>query len=298
MTIRLIHLTDPHLTALDRPGKTTGIGKRALGALSWWRKRRHQHRPERLALTVAAIAAERPDAILVGGDLCQIGRAAEIAAAQDWLEALSEHAPVLLVPGNHDIYQRDSIAPVLTAWRPWLGLHPTSADDDPLAPYPVEWRMPGVTVIGLNSAVPTAIGSARGRLGAGQITRLDRMLAAADRRADRVCVLIHHPPAPGLCHWRKALADAGRLTAVLLRHRVDFVLHGHLHDNRAAIVSGLRVFGTASASGCLPAEPASYRVFDLAVAPELPITMRLRQHRAEYGFVTLAEEHWLAAGSD
>lgn len=274
---------------------TTLFGKRALGALSWFRHRRHVHRPERLALAVAAIADERPDAILVGGDLCQIGTVPEIVAGKAWLERLQTIAPILLVPGNHDIYRRDSILPVLTHWQPWLARVGVTDDHDPHAAYPVEWHQPGLTLVGLNTAIPTRIGSARGRLGSAQLGRLEERLATIRQRGDRIGVLLHHPPSPGLTHWRKALADATQLTGILARYPVDFVLHGHLHRNASVRVAGLRVFGTASASGCAPAESASYRVFDIdPEASGAPITMHLKQCRDGDGFETVASEHWLA----
>lgn len=296
--MRLIHITDPHLTPLDAVPLSRRLGKRALGYLSWQRRRRWLHRPQRLAETLAAVAADSPDLILLGGDLCQIGLPEEIAAASAWLRRLNDIAPVLLVPGNHDIYRADSFGAFLAEWRPWLHL-PASADaGDIQAAYPVAMQFPGITVIGLDSAVPTASGSARGRLGRDQIARLGHCLTEARSRGDAVCVLLHHPPLPGQTRWRKALADAGALAKTLRAFGVDVVLHGHLHHNVSRRDGATRVFGTASASGCLPAEPAAYRIFDIQAAASggHEIRMALKCHR-DGGFAVAECERWLTGES-
>lgn len=292
--MRLIHITDPHLTPLDAVPAHRRLGKRMLGYLSWQRRRRWLHRPQRLAETLAAVEADSPDLILLGGDLCQIGLPEEIAAATDWLRRLNGIAPVLLVPGNHDIYRADSSSALLNAWRPWLHLPAVVDACDMQAGYPVTMQFPGLTVIGLDSAVPTAIGSARGRLGRDQIERLGSRLAEARVRGDAVCVLLHHPPLPGQTGWRKALADADALAGTLRAFEADVVLHGHLHRNVFRRDGGMRVFGTASASGCTPAEPAAYRIID--IQPHTPgrhaFEATLKSH-GDGGFVVARCEQWL-----
>jgi DNA repair exonuclease SbcCD nuclease subunit len=49
----------------------------------------------------AALARLAPDAILVAGDLTMRARAEEFAEARKWLNRLE--APLLVLPGNHDL---------------------------------------------------------------------------------------------------------------------------------------------------------------------------------------------------
>lgn len=294
--MRLIHITDPHLTSLAEVPLRQRLGKRTLGYLSWLRHRRRMHRPERLAETVAALRAERPDLILLGGDLCHLGLPAEIVAAGEWLRALVPPQSLLLVPGNHDLYCSDSHAAVLAHWRPWLHLPAEATGEELRAHYPVAWQAPGLSVFGLCSAVPTPPLLASGRLGGGQLRRLQTRLEQARARGDAVCVLIHHPPLPGQSSRRKALTDAAALRALLLAYRVDLVVHGHLHANAALREEGVAVYATASASSCDPQAPAAYRLIEVepAGADGTRLKVTLKVHGEGGGFEIAACESWCA----
>ncbi|MCB1748517.1 MAG: metallophosphoesterase [Gammaproteobacteria bacterium] len=268
--MRFVHLSDPHLSSLDARGYGSVSGKRRLGMLSWNRRRRHHHRREVLdALRVAALA-ERPDLVLISGDFTQLGLGDEIAQVRAWLDAF-EGVPVRIVPGNHDFYQPDSPGPALAAWAPYLGLAAAAGVDD----FPSHLDLGAVRVIGLCSARPMPWWSAGGEIGGPQLERLDRLLG--ESRGRLRCVMLHHPPQPGQCARRKALGDAGALCAVLERHAVELVLHGHVHRNRASrLAGGTRIFATASASNAATHAPASYRVFDCtSAAAPWQLAMRL-----------------------
>lgn len=292
--MRLIHVTDAHLTSLQRAGADCWRGKRALGYLSWQRKRRHQYRPERLAALTEAVAEESPDVILIGGDLVHVGLPEEIAAATPWLERLAAIAQVMLVPGNHDVYAGDSWAAIATHWAPYLGVAMPSDAPSAEAAFPVEHTRGDVSLIGLSSACPTAAFLATGRLGSSQIARLATMLEAARQQGRFQCLLIHHPPLPGLAKWRRALADAPALEALLRQYGTDLVLHGHLHHNsRHVCADGLRVYGTASASSITALAPAAYRCIDVqANAGGWDIRMTLKAVHADRERQVLEEETW------
>jgi 3',5'-cyclic AMP phosphodiesterase CpdA len=81
--MRLIHITDPHLTSLDTWSLTRLRGKRWQGYLSWQRNRQWQHRADMLSRLMAAVRAENAAHWLLTGDLAQIGLPDEIAAAAD-----------------------------------------------------------------------------------------------------------------------------------------------------------------------------------------------------------------------
>lgn len=284
--MRLVHLTDPHLSTLEADAFGRLRGKRRLGWLSWMRKRRHVHRREVLDRLCAAVRGERADVVAITGDLVQIGLPEEIRQATQWLEGFAG-TPVLLVPGNHDLYAPDSREGVLTQWRGALCL-PAGAPDA----FPSRIEIDGVCLLGLCSALPVPFWSARGRLGAAQLDRLDAALA--DTAGRLRCVLLHHPPVPGQCPWRKALADAPALAALLARHGVELVLHGHLHRNGETLLGGhTRVLATGSASSAAPGAMASYRVLDVdRAAGGWRVRSRLQSLEAGGEARTVASADW------
>lgn len=255
--MRLVHLTDPHLSSLAGHSFWTLEGKRRLGWLSWWRKRRHHLLASVLGDVSAAVRAAAPDLVVVSGDLCQVGLPEEIEAGRAWLDTLASHARVMLVPGNHDVYRADAAATVRARWAPYL--QPAEAAGQP---YPALWPLGEIDVIGLDSAVPTPFWSAAGQIGEEQLAALAALLAA--RRGRFRCVVLHHPPQPGVASRRKGLRDAAALVALLEREGVQLVLHGHLHESVVRRLGrDTRVLVTAAASSALARTPAALRVIDV-----------------------------------
>lgn len=258
MTVRLLHLTDPHLSSLVGVSPWSLRGKRRLGYLSWWRKRRHQLSAATLARVTAAACDEAPDLALVTGDLVHIGLPPELVEARRWLDGLAARVPVVLAPGNHDCYRADTAAGIVAAWRPFL------PDTNAAAPaFPRLVMRDEVAVIALSSAEPRPWWSAGGRLGPAQREALERVLTQAAGRFR--CVMLHHAPLPGQAPGRKALDDAPELASLLERHGVELVLHGHLHHNdERRLGSRTRVFVSSPASSCSRSNPAAYRLFDIS----------------------------------
>ena len=299
-SMRLIHLTDPHLSILDGVSWRDLTGKRWSGYLSWRKRRRHEHRPEMLERLLTAIHAEQPDLIALTGDLVHIGLAQEVEQAAAWLARLGPPERVFLVPGNHDLYGADSWSAVRAQWRAYLHLESAAEQATPFPEYPLCWRFPGVSVIGLCSSLPTPVFLATGQIGAAQLQGLSVQLRSAADRGDYRVVLIHHPPLPGQTHWRKALVDAEPLSRVLAAVGAELVLHGHLHRNGERIDGAMRVYGSASASSVVAKERASYRVFDIDPgATSTRVSMRLMQAgpAASGGFHKIAEQSWVSASA-
>lgn len=278
--MRLIHLTDPHLSTLEGTSFAQLSGKRWSGYLSWRRKRRLQHRAAMLDAVVNAIHKENPDFIVVTGDLAHIGLPSETQQIQTWLKSLGSPNQVLVIPGNHDVYQRDSWQAVSSAWGPYLHLCETNDDlltRDNRQRYPLRYELGSITLVATSSALPTPIFSATGALGESQLARLDKMLGAVE--PDRFCcLLVHHPPLPDMIGRRKALDDAPQLEALLSSHPVDLVLHGHNHRNASSRLGDMRIYSTNSASSVIEGREASYRVFDVAnTSSGWSVAMQLKQ---------------------
>ncbi|MEM1081722.1 MAG: metallophosphoesterase [Pseudomonadota bacterium] len=258
--MRLIHLTDPHLTDLSHIRLGPLAGKRWLSARAWHRKRQHLHRREQLDALVSQLSPRLPDAFVVTGDLCQVGLNEEIERARDWLDALNTIAPVMLVPGNHDVFARDSVASIERHWSPFF--HRANPATEALG----QLTLGSIQLIGLNSSLPTAPGLASGRIGHSTLATLRQSLDF--HRSRFRIVLLHHPPLRGIATRRKALRDDRQLTEVLSHAGAELVLYGHMHRNldhalKCANGQSLPLLCTASASSTVPAHPAAARQIDV-----------------------------------
>ncbi len=158
---------------------------------------------------------QRPDAVVITGDLTDFGRAAEYEHLRALLAPLAP-LPIYLLPGNHDERQQ------LRASFPehaWLGSEGF-----------VQYSVPvgGLQLIALDTVVP---GASEGSLCA---ERLDWLAAQLDACRDRpVVIAMHHPPFRTLIgHMDEIglLQGADALEALVARHpNVERVICGHLH---------------------------------------------------------------------
>lgn len=270
--MRIIHISDPHLSSLENVRFNQLRGKRLLGYQSWYRKRRHQYQTDTLQQVTTAIRAESANLVIVSGDLVHIGLESELLEAREWLESLGSPDEVLVTPGNHDCYHPESWALLQRLYQPYLG---TTTQSDPHAGYPALRRLNGVCIISASSAVPAPWWAAFGTLGASQRERLSSMLEH-EREHLRIFVL-HHPPLPDMTTARKALTDARELKVILEATEPQITLHGHLHRNQAQSTPYGRIFCTAPPSSVRKRAPASYRVFEISAGDDgWQITMSLK----------------------
>jgi 3',5'-cyclic AMP phosphodiesterase CpdA len=232
----LAHLSDPHLAPLPAPRWRDLAGKRALGYLNWTRNRHKFYRREVLDALVKDMQALRPDHVAVTGDLVNIALAAEFGPARAWLTSVGTPQNVTVVPGNHDCYARATQHCFAEIWGDYL-----RGDDagtaDPVT-FPFVRRRGPLALIGVSTAVPTPPLMATGWLGRTQLDAVDRLLSQLSAEQDFRVLLIHHP----LCSdaWDKRLTDSQALLALLQRHGVELILHGHDHAHSTMWFDGPR----------------------------------------------------------
>lgn len=235
---------------------------------------------------VAALAADLsqnpPDLVAVSGDLTQGARHREFAAAMTFLRTIP--APLLAVPGNHDMTPYDVIerfSDPYGRWRRHVG-----PETEPT------WQDPELAVVGLNTARRGGfyLNWARGRVSRSRLARLEARLAALPEGVFRV-VVAHHPfVAPALSPRARLVGNAAPALAAFMRHGVGLVLTGHLHlgDVRPVdAVGGLLLVQAATATSTrLRGTPNAYnritiqdgratvatRVWDGAAWRDAPIT--------------------------
>ncbi len=122
-----------------------------------------------------------------------------------------------------------------------------------------------MALISLSTAVPTAPLMATGTLGRDQLASLDRVLRLLATEDVFRVLLVHHPLHSESRH--KRLTDSAELLALIKRHGVELILHGHDHVHSTLWVEGpngeIPAIGVPSASalahGHYPA--AAYNLF-------------------------------------
>ncbi|MCV0368668.1 metallophosphoesterase [Filomicrobium sp.] len=252
-TVTIAHISDVHLSPIAGFGPRHWNVKRALGYINWHRSRKRVCRADVVADIVADMKAQTPDHIAVTGDLVNVGLPQELAAARLWLENLGSPDAVSVIPGNHDIYVPMRRDEGVQRWADYMspdsyGAAFSVGDSG----FPYVRRIGHVALVGVNSAIPTPVFVAAGRVGQKQRSALGRILDKL--RADGLVrvVLIHHPPLPGQASPRRALVDAHEFREVLEQHGAELVLHGHNHRNMRTYADGKRgkipVIGIASGS--------------------------------------------------
>jgi 3',5'-cyclic AMP phosphodiesterase CpdA len=191
----------------------------------------------------------RPDAIVIGGDLSQRARHGEFQRGRAFANLCRETAPVLAIPGNHDVqWWRRPFIPfgkdaVYQKYRSYFG-----ADLTPTL------TIPGGAVI---ASVLTAHGVAwgsltprvrdiavKGHLPKSEMQRVQSVFANADPGLPRVLVM-HHNLLRGELSQRMGLARWRRAQRRIVEAGTDVVLCGHDHEEGAEQLDGRVAVSTA-----------------------------------------------------
>ncbi|WP_292835514.1 phosphodiesterase [Microbacterium sp.] len=207
----LLHLSDTHLRAGD-----SRIWDAVSGA-------------EHLSRALGAIDASgvAPDAIIVTGDLVDLGERAAYADLRAMVDPFAARlgAPVVWVMGNHD----DRAAFRAELWDDH------SAD---LRPIDRVDEFDGLRIVTLDTSVP---GQHHGELSDGQLAWLADVLATPAPLG--TILAMHHPPVPSVLALAATveLRDQRRLAGVLRDTDVRAIIAGHLHYSTFATFAGIPV---------------------------------------------------------
>lgn len=211
---------------------------------------------------------QRPEVVVITGDLTDLGRPEEYAHLRKLLAPLP--MPVYLLPGNHD--DREQL-------RASLADHAYLRQWPPYVQYAIEdWPL---RLVAIDTVIP---GEAGGRLCAERLGWLERTLAAAPEKP--TLLLMHHPPFATLIDHMDGmgLEDPRQLESIIRKNpQVERVLCGHLHRPIQAR------FGGTIASTC--PSPAHQVALDLAPEADArfkmePPAFQLHAWRSDTGVIT------------
>lgn len=166
---------------------------------------------------VALAAQQRPDLVVLAGDVTQRARPGQFRAAKAFVDRLG--APVLAVPGNHDIALFDPWARLTRPYARWAGAF--GADLEPVH------ASAELLVVGVNTT--RAWRHKNGEVSAAQIDRVAGLLATASPQQLRVVVV--HQPAAVIRSRDRANLLRGHQAALQAWSAAgaDLVLGGHIH---------------------------------------------------------------------
>jgi len=222
VTVQLLHLSDLHFGAL--------------AAL------------EQIEALEQMLPDLRPDGVVITGDLSQRARHGEFQRARALVHVASRTAPVLVMPGNHDVawWFRPLLPfakePLYAKYRRYFGVD--------LAP---TLTLPGAVIASALTSHGVAWGSltprlrdlaVKGHLPKRELTRVRGLFEAAPREQARVLAL-HHNMLRGDISRRMGLARWRQAQRRVVASGAEVVLCGHDHQEGAEVLAGRVIVSTA-----------------------------------------------------
>ncbi len=217
--------------------------------------------PQVLEALVSLATQQKPNLVILSGDITQRARPVQFRAAKAFADRLG--APLLAIPGNHDIALFDLWARLTRPYARYAAAFGSNTEP--------AHSSPQCLVIGVNTT--RAWRHKNGAVSSAQIDRVARQLRAATAEQLRV-VVVHQPLAVTEDRDRVNLlrghADALKEWAAA---GADLLLGGHIHLPYTLAIHGLarRMWvvqaGTAVSSRTRPGVPNSVNILRWGEAP-------------------------------
>lgn len=192
--IRLFHVSDVHFGAEDPE------------AIRWFGER---------------VAEEKPNAVIMTGDLTMRATRTEFQRGGDWLRSLK--VPVTLEVGNHDIpYYWDPFRRLFAPYQRYSAVEKMIE---------AELDLPGITVVPLKTTARAQWrwNWSKGRVSSGSLRRALAMIAAAPK-GNVIFVAAHHPLIEGGTKGTAKTRHGDSALIALAEAGAHAVLSGHVHD--------------------------------------------------------------------
>lgn len=197
MKVRIAHLSDPHFGTVKPEVRTS------------------------LLQTLKTLA---PDAVIITGDITQRARLRQFRDARRFVRELAP-APVLVVPGNHDLPLFNLLGRLL---QPYFGYRHVLKGH-----LKKRLDLVGVELFGLNSTRRY-----RHVQGEVDVRAMNKFLSKHPERRHVRIVGLHHPlDCPKRVDEKNILRGAEAMMSALAHQQVDVVLGGHIHDPLVSLSS-------------------------------------------------------------
>lgn len=215
-------------------------------------------RPDLLEPLLSCVNALEPDIVAISGDFTQRARRSQFEEAHNFIQRLN--APVLGVPGNHDVLLDRPFQRFFMPWRryrKWINtdLTPRFENDD-------------MVVIGINSV--DRFSWQTGKLTVGRIAHACKAMDDTAARKARILV-VHHPLQHPNHTKKKPIPGADVALEKLLSCGANLILSGHLHTWHAenfTVESGgttaIQLHAGTSLSSRVRGEPNDFNVIKIA----------------------------------
>jgi len=231
--LRIVHLSDLHIFCPDAISFQKIMNKRLLGLANWYLKRKRQVNYDIFPVLLETLKNLAPEVICITGDLTHLGMKKEFQKSESLLNDMHSIAPVKLVPGNHDLYIKDSAVDMEKILGRFFSITDTEKSQIKKAGennlFPQIDVVENIALIGLSSSYPCSLLKATGRLGKKQLRKLSVALDELSDKKSLKIVLIHHPSVSGLVKKRKELLDNKALEALRISKGIELFLFGHSH---------------------------------------------------------------------
>ena len=220
-----------------------------------------------------------PDAVAVSGDLTQRCTNSEFIRARAYLDDVRRTAPVIVIPGNHDIRWMGAVARNFN-----FGLLGKPAHEFKYSKYMrhispelnPSLEVPGAVIAGCNTAHGISRGSLTrrfrdlgviGYVNKRDLQKVEEAFSKADSEAARV-VMIHHNPVRGETSGRHGLANTRQALKSFASLGAELILCGHDHQEAVHTVEesapGLVVSTAGTISNRIRAgRPSSFNLVEI-----------------------------------
>ena len=216
MLVRLFHLSDLHTCKVSyRYGDW--LSKRGLGQLNILLRRRWRHKLDIAYRAIDEIAKNKPDAIIVTGDITSTSLDDEFMLGKKWLSALEDiGCAVYCIPGNHDRY----IPSAINSFEKHICAKPFPR---------VETLLGGTPLLLIDEASPQALFNSGGYIDEEKLLEIKNAIPSNDKPL--ICAS-HFPllSKEGKAETgKRSLRNASELLELLKRDGETLYLHGHSH---------------------------------------------------------------------
>ena len=232
--MRIAHITDIHVTV---PPKISQLfGKRLLGTLNLYVFGRNSHFSQKTYDALdKALDEQKPDVLVVTGDLTSQATPQEFDAALDLWTPIFNRQTTVVMPGNHDLYTRDSEKNdwMQDRFATWMGE----------GPWPRVHRVNDfLSIVAVQVCRPDILSS--GKIKAADLKRLNEILEEEASQNRKALIAAHYPlrGRDGEPHGprSRAIVNKEALEEVLTKHSdsITAFVHGHEHHGYRTEIPG------------------------------------------------------------